>query len=83
MMFIHRPEFLGVQDEGGFPGETDLIIAKHRNGEVCDVKMRFLSSEVKFVDYNDRPYEEPAAAAYNTVQSKMNTMFGPDDDFEL
>ena len=83
VMFIHRPEFLGVQDEGGFPGETDLIIAKHRNGEVCDVKMRFLSSEVKFVDYNDRPYEEPAAAAYNTVQSKMNTMFGPDDDFEL
>jgi replicative DNA helicase len=82
VMFIHRPEFVGVQDEGGFPGETDLIIAKHRNGAVCDVKMRFLSSEVKFVDYNDRPYEEPQAASYNTVQSKMN-MFSPSDEFDL
>ncbi|MBQ4012766.1 MAG: replicative DNA helicase, partial [Bacteroidales bacterium] len=84
VMFIHRPEFLGVQDEGGFPGETDLIIAKHRNGEVCDVKMRFLSSEVKFVDYNDRPYDEPAqdpSAGYTTVQSRMNAY--PNDDFDL
>ena len=80
VMFIHRPEFLGVQDEGGFPGETDLIIAKHRNGEVRDVKMRFLSSEVKFVDYNDRPYEEPEKASY--TQSKMN-MFQPGEEFDL
>jgi replicative DNA helicase len=82
VMFIHRPEFVGVQDEGGFPGETDLIIAKHRNGEVCDVKMRFLASEVKFVDYNDQPYAEPQAASYTTVQSKMN-MFSPNDEFDL
>ena len=83
VMFIHRPEFLGVQDDGGFPGETDLIIAKHRNGEVCDVKMRFLASEVKFVDYNDQPY---AASAFETapfeMESKMNR-FAPNDEFDL
>ena len=44
--------------------------------------MRFLASEVKFVDYNDRPYEEVQAASYNTVQSKMN-MFSPNEDFDL
>ena len=83
VMFIHRPEFLGVQDDGGFPGETDLIIAKHRNGEVCDVKMRFLASEVKFVDYNDQPY---ATSAFETapfeMESKMNR-FAPNDEFDL
>lgn len=81
VMFIHRPEFLGVQDDGGFPGETDLIIAKHRNGEVCDVKMRFLASEVKFVDYNDQPYDMPEEKASYT-QSRMNT-FVSNDEFEL
>ena len=80
VMFIHRPEFLGVQDEGSFPGETDLIIAKHRNGEVRDVKMRFLSSEVKFVDYDDRPFEEPDKASY--TESRMN-MFQPGNEFDL
>lgn len=80
VMFIHRPEFLGVQDEGGFPGETDLIIAKHRNGEVRDVKMRFLSSEVKFVDYDDRSFDEPDKASY--TESRMN-MFQPGNEFDL
>ena len=78
VMFIHRPEFLGVQDDHGFPGETDLIIAKHRNGQVCDVKMRFLSSEVKFVDYNDHPYDEENASY---TESRMNTMFPANEDY--
>lgn len=55
VMFIHRPEMMGVQDENTYPGQTDLIIAKHRNGEVCDVKMRFIAEEVRFVDENDGP----------------------------
>jgi len=53
VMFIHRPEKYGITEETSFPGETDIIIAKHRNGQVCDVKMRFLGSEVRFVDVND------------------------------
>ncbi len=53
VMFIHRPEMLGVQDENTPPGYTQLIIAKHRNGEVKDVDMRFLSKEVKFFDMED------------------------------
>ena len=77
VMFIHRPEFVGVQDDHGFPGETDLIIAKHRNGQVCDVKMRFLASEVKFVDYNDQPYESDNASY---TESRMN-MFPANEDY--
>jgi len=83
VMFIHRPEFVGTQEEGGFPGETDLIIAKHRNGEVRDVKMRFLSSEVKFVDYNDRPYAHDEQPAYKTVESATlrPDYFNPNPEF--
>ena len=53
VMFIHRPEMLGVEDENMPPGYTQLIIAKHRNGEVKDIDMRFLSKEVKFFDLDD------------------------------
>ncbi|MCF0173577.1 MAG: replicative DNA helicase [Bacteroidales bacterium] len=51
VMFIHRPEFIGVEDpDHNYPGYTQLIIAKHRNGSVEDVEMRFIKSEVRFVD---------------------------------
>ena len=78
---------MGTQEEGGTPGETDLIIAKHRNGEVCDVKMRFLSSEVKFVDYNDRSYGTgyDDGAVYKHVQSKLGPDYThtPSTEFDL
>ncbi|MBR4133970.1 MAG: replicative DNA helicase [Bacteroidales bacterium] len=70
VMFIHRPETMGLQDECSFPGETDLIIAKHRNGETGDVKMRFLASEMRYVDYSDPVYVAPERASY--TQSRMN-----------
>ena len=57
VMFIHRPEYFGVGDDANPPGYTQIIIAKHRNGEVCDVEMKFIGSEVRFVDANVR-YED-------------------------
>ena len=82
VMFIHRPEYVGVQDEASFPGETDVIIAKHRNGEVCDVKMRFLASEVRFVDVNDGESYYDGEGQYTLTQSGLNSDFGPGNEFE-
>lgn len=51
--FIHRPEYYGIDhDENGMPtdGMAEFIIAKHRNGAVCDVRLRFLKDRAKFVD---------------------------------
>ena len=62
VMFIHRPEVLGVAAEGSYPGQTELIIAKHRNGEVKDVKMRF-------VDENDGAAYDKEDYKYNYVDS--------------
>lgn len=53
IIFIHRPERFGItEDEQGnsTKGKAEIIIAKHRNGEVCDVPMRFIAEQAKFVD---------------------------------
>ena len=67
VMFIHRPEYYGLED--AVHGEAQLIIAKHRNGEVKDIKMQFISSEVKFVDNGDLD----APDDYQIVGSSMNS----------
>ncbi len=51
--FIHRPEYYGMTtDENGLPtaGLAEIILAKHRNGAVCDVKLRFLKDQARFAD---------------------------------
>lgn len=53
VLFIHRPEYYGVEDNNFPKGYTEIIIAKHRNGETKDVPMKFLASQMKFVDIND------------------------------
>ncbi|MBO5216989.1 MAG: replicative DNA helicase [Alistipes sp.] len=53
--FIHRPEYYGMTtDENGAPtaGMAEIIIAKHRNGEVTDVKLRFLKEQARFADFD-------------------------------
>jgi len=84
VMFIHRPEKAGIIDDNSYPGETNLIIAKHRNGEVCDVKMRFLDSEVKFVDANDDVPDFQSRSV--DIPSRMNIpeeYMTPSDDFNI
>ena len=51
--FIHRPEYYGInQDENGLPtaGMAEFIIAKHRNGAVTDVRLRFMKDQARFTD---------------------------------
>ena len=63
VMFIHRPEFFGTAEADAYPGQTQIIIAKHRNGETGDVEMRFVASEVRFEDAN---------VQYQEYESRMN-----------
>lgn len=63
--FIHRPEYYGInQDENGMPtaGMAEIILAKHRNGAVCDVNLRFLKEQARFADLEDSMLP-PAQAA--------------------
>ncbi|MBO4558268.1 MAG: replicative DNA helicase [Bacteroidales bacterium] len=71
VMFIHRPEVVGVEGPDVYPGYTELIIAKHRNGETKDVEMRFIKEEAKFVDANSM-YSNDSDVRYESVESNLN-----------
>jgi replicative DNA helicase len=54
--FIHRPEKYGIleDDEGRSTiGMAEIIVAKHRNGPIGDIKLRFRDTIAKFVDYEE------------------------------
>ncbi len=68
--FIYRPEYYKIEewdDEQQSPteGQAELIIAKHRNGGLDNIRLKFIGSLGKFdnLDRHDAPFE---------FQSKMN-----------
>ena len=69
-------------------GLAEIIIAKHRNGAVTDVKLRFLKDQAKFTNWDNIAttgggvqYEEIASgdfgAAPSALQSATNDEFAP------
>lgn len=65
--FIHRPEYYGLtQLEDGTPTKNlaEIIVAKHRNGAVDTINMKFLNDFAQFTDYD--PLSTPAAAGGET-----------------
>ena len=73
--FIHRPEYYKIyKDQNGNPtkGMAEFIIAKHRNGEVRDVRMRFQSEYARFSDINDTVIPLPTEDG-TIKQSKVNS----------
>ena len=86
VLFIHRKDYYGTgEDNPVATGMTDIIIAKHRNGAVCDVELRFRSSEVRFEDTNaaDISLNSFGGDAVETYPSKMNQEeFRSNSEFE-
>ena len=55
VMFLYRPEYYDItEDEDGLPttGMGEVIIAKHRNGSLENVKLKFIGRFTKFCDYD-------------------------------
>jgi len=93
VMFIYRPEYYKIeQDEEGNStrGMAEVIIAKHRNGALADVKMQFTDKFARFSDYEigspgyagDIPseYDYPAENSY-IIPSRMNDTADDDQPF--
>ncbi|MDD3162111.1 MAG: replicative DNA helicase [Bacteroidales bacterium] len=76
--FIHRPEYYKIlTDEAGNStiGIAEIIIAKHRNGAVGDVRLRFKGEYAKFMnpeDDNTFNYNTLSSASIE-LDSKVNT----------
>ncbi len=54
VLFLYRPEYYGLtEDEEGMPtkGLAELIVAKHRNGALDTVKLKYVSQFTKFEDW--------------------------------
>jgi replicative DNA helicase len=90
VLFIYRPEYYKItEDEQGNStiGMAELIIAKHRNGSLGEVPLRFIDRFAKFADYDSGEYDLPSdlkpsdsfdqGSKIMTLPSRMNDM---DDD---
>lgn len=53
VIFIHRPDFIGLSENPEDKEMTYIIIAKHRNGETGEIPMRFKSDQIKFTELED------------------------------
>ena len=72
VIFIHRPDYVGLSPEAGDKEATEIIIAKHRNGETADIDMRFKSEQIKFMEMD----ESLDVQASRTYESGMNNDLG-------
>ena len=72
VIFIHRPDYVGLSENAGDKEATEIIIAKHRNGETADIDMRFRSEQIKFMEM-DESLDVQAGRAY---ESGMNSDLG-------
>jgi replicative DNA helicase len=98
VMFLYRPEYYGLnEDAEGMPttGMGEVIIAKHRNGSLENVKLKFIGKFTKFadMDFNDNSefsggsFPTDAGSGFTntvTLQSGLNTeeegLDDPEDD---
>lgn len=80
--FIYRPEYYKLDvwdDEAGTPcaGQAEFIIAKHRNGALENIRLRFISEQAKFMDL-----EEEFSMDGFEFQSSMNKDSSGSVEFE-
>jgi len=76
VIFIHRPDYIGLSESQEDREKTQIIIAKHRNGETADIPMRFKSEQIKFIE-DDETLDVQAG---RTIASAMNDDYAPFQD---
>ncbi len=58
VMFIYRPEYYGEEEPTQPKGLAEIIIAKHRNGALGTVNLRFVPKLAKFEDMDELNFDE-------------------------
>ncbi|MCC7533322.1 MAG: replicative DNA helicase [Bacteroidia bacterium] len=99
VMFIYRPEYYNItQTEEGAStlGLAELHIAKHRNGSLGKVDLRFIKDYTKFTDMESNDFSNTSftnsyysneEGGYNTSgtitrSSRLNDMNSDDDEYK-
>jgi replicative DNA helicase len=87
--FIYRPEYYKIEewdDEEQSPteGQAELIIAKHRNGGLDNIRLKFIGSLGKFdnLDRHDSPFEFASKMNddISQIRPSISDAFSDDDD---
>ncbi|MBE0641082.1 MAG: replicative DNA helicase [Bacteroidales bacterium] len=85
VLFIYRPEYYKIDedDKGPTRGMADIIIAKHRNGALADIRMRFIDKFARFEELDEPLYgtsdlADDPSGGIRILPSRMNDM--SDDD---
>ena len=88
--FIYRPEYYNIDewdDDEHSPseGQAELIVAKHRNGGLDNIRLKFISHLGKFEDIEnfDSPFEFQSKMNPNRTEVSNSSLPNPDDVFGL
>jgi replicative DNA helicase len=86
--FIYRPEYYNIDewdDEERTPsqGQAEFIVAKHRNGGLDNIRMKFVGHLGKFEDLDtfDAPFEFQSKMNADGNQIPTSNLPNPDDVF--
>ncbi len=74
VLFVYRPDYYGAEGAAGDapPDSAEIIIAKHRNGPLDSVHLKFKKEFAKFVEYEPSlsDYHSPHDVETRTMQSR-------------
>lgn len=76
VLFIHRPEYYHIYaDEQGrsLKGKAEIIIAKHRNGAVGDVRLEFKGQYARFQNPSEETDIPVPGEELGVINSRMNS----------
>ena len=79
VIFLYRPEYYGLtEDEDGMPaaGVGHVIVAKHRNGPVDKVKLRYIGKFTKFTDLDGGGGFDTNMSSFSMGQEKFPDVKG-------
>jgi replicative DNA helicase len=86
--FIYRPEYYNIDewdDEERTPsqGQAEFIVAKHRNGGLDNIRLKFIGHLGRFEDLDtfDSPFEFQSKMNPNSTDIPSNSLPSPDDVF--
>ena len=88
--FIYRPEYYNIDEwdddeHTSSEGQAELIVAKHRNGGLDNIRLKFISHLGKFEDIDnfDSPFEFQSKMNPNSTEVSNSSLPNPDDVFGL
>jgi replicative DNA helicase len=74
--FLYRPEYYGLkvdEENRNTEGLVEFILAKHRNGDVGTILLRFLAKNTKFVDYDQTFVDTPSGYVDASIPEQIGS----------